>query len=93
MTADRRESSAQHLGKYIRCPECGEQIPMVPVLSEMIQNIESHLEIHKENERRDTTLPRVNELFIQDSLTEQVLQRAAESTEAPNKNSTWIRLE
>ena len=34
--------------KYITCPHCGEQILMVPALSDMIQAIEDHLSTHKE---------------------------------------------
>ena len=78
--------------KYVRCPECGEQIPMVPVLSQMIQNIEDHLETHRQNQQSDLTVPQINELYIQDSLTEQVLQRAAENVDSPNRHP-WIKLE
>jgi len=88
-----KPSNTQTLNRYIRCPECGEQIQMVPVLSQMIQNIETHLETHREQSKTDLTVPQINELCIRDNLTEQVLQRAAENAEAPNKNSTWIKLE
>ena len=66
--------------KYIKCPNCGEQIQMMPSLPQMIEAIEDHLLTHKERNVypkhdpiRHPKSPSINE-----DLTEQVLMRAAE---------------
>ncbi len=80
--------------RYIRCPDCGEQIMMVPVLSEMIEIIENHIATHEHlNQNINLPLPRPKAPVLREDLTEQVLLKAAETTETPNKNSLWIKLE
>jgi len=70
--------------KYITCPHCGEQIHMVPVLSDMIQAIENHLETHKEGSYpnldplQHPKTPRIRDDPAEEDLAEQVLMRAAE---------------
>ena len=43
--------------KYIKCPECGEAILMVPTLGEMIASIESHIVSHKTHHHPDLKVP------------------------------------
>lgn len=75
--------------RYIICPHCGEQIPMVPVLSDMIQAIENHLSTHKEG-----TYPKHDPIqhpkapSLSEDLAEQVLMRAAEIGETLSKEPT-----
>ena len=81
--------------RFIRCPDCGEQIQMVPVLSQMIEAIENHISTHKEN----TDYPKHDPIqhpkapCIREGLTEQVLVRAAEIGGALSRNSTWLNTE
>jgi hypothetical protein len=79
--------------RCIRCPDCGEEIMMVPVLSEMIEAIENHLATHKEPRAQlshDIPLHHPKAPELRENLTEQVLQRAAEISDALNRNQTWI---
>lgn len=65
--------------KYITCPHCGEQILMVPTLSDMIQAIENHLSTHKEGAYpKHDPIEHPKASFISEELAEQVLVRAAE---------------
>jgi hypothetical protein len=95
MTTDvdkERNDSPHNLNKFIRCPDCGEQIIMVPNLGDMIEAIENHLATHGEPLKPDALgCPRAPK--IEDDLTVQVLQRAAEISGALNRNSTWVNLE
>lgn len=95
MTGKETESTPQpnSLNKCIRCPECGEEIMMVPILAQMITNIETHIATHKEHLDKEREIHHPREPWIRDDLTEQVLQKAAETAEMPNRNQTWIRLE
>jgi len=89
------EASPQNL-RYIRCPDCGEEIMMVPVLAQMIESIENHMTTHKEHKehsKHDLTIPHPKTPFIRENLTEQVLTRAAEISDALNKNQTWVNQE
>jgi hypothetical protein len=77
--------------RCIRCPDCGEEIMMVPVLSQMIEAIENHISTHREHPHpRDDSLPHPRAPNIEETLAEQVLTRAAEISDALSKNSTWI---
>jgi hypothetical protein len=79
--------------RYIRCPDCGEEIMMVPVLSQMIESIENHLATHKdqpEHLKLNSGIPRPRIPNIEETLAEQVLTRAAEISDALGKNSIWI---
>lgn len=82
--------------KCIRCPDCGEQIVMVPVLSQMIEAIEEHISTHRahgESPRSELPLHHPRTPEIRENLTEQVLQRAAEISDALGRNQTWINKE
>jgi hypothetical protein len=99
MNADVSESgySSVRNVKCIRCPDCGEEILMVPVLSEMIEAIENHISTHKEPRAQlnaDLQLHHpVAPTPLRESLTEQVLTRAAELSDALNRNQSWINHE
>jgi hypothetical protein len=71
---------------------------MVPVLSEMIEAIENHISTHKEHSKPyfSDDLPLKHPVAptpLRENLTEQVLQRAAELSDALNRNQTWINQE
>jgi L-lactate utilization protein LutB len=75
--------------KCITCPHCGEQIPMEPSLSDMIQAIENHLSTHKEGAYpKHDPLKRPSVPSLSEDLTEQVLIRAAEIGESLSKEPT-----
>ena len=87
------QESIPEKARCIRCPDCGEEIMMVPVLAQMIEAIENHIGSHKEHPdrlKRDLAIPHPGEPQIEENLAEQVLQRAAEISDALSKNSTWI---
>ena len=87
------ESSPHTPNKYIRCPDCGEQILMMPNLSQMIEAIETHLSTHDAQAKLNPIVKHLREPVIEDSLTEQVLLTAAEVKGTANRNATWINLE
>jgi hypothetical protein len=79
--------------RYIRCPDCGEEIMMVPVLGQMIEAIENHISTHKDHvnlPNHDLPMPHPRAPNIEENLAEQVLTRAAEISDALGKNPTWI---
>ncbi len=80
--------------RYIRCPDCGEEIAMVPVLSQMIEAIENHISTHRDHPaeypKRDLAVAHPRTPEIEENLAEQVLTRAAEISDALSKNSGWI---
>ena len=87
-----QESTSENI-RYIRCPDCGEEIMMVPVLGQMIEAIENHITTHKEpsgEPKRDLPIQHPTAPCIRENLTEQVLQRAAEISDALGKNKTWV---
>jgi hypothetical protein len=86
------EESSQTMNRFIRCPDCGEEIAMVPVLGQMIEAIENHIATHKLQPNHDFKSHH-KAPCIRDDLTVQVLQRAAEISGELNKNQTWINLE
>ena len=61
---------------FIRCPECGEEILMIPTLRVMHQAIENHVRKHKERLRADPIREHQMAIFIRLSLVTQVLQCA-----------------
>jgi hypothetical protein len=91
----KEDLSEQTQIKYIRCPECGEKIMMVPTLDEMIEAIDSHVSTHKKQPNADLTVPHLKAPTICMELTKQVLQRASDmlDDEVPNtrqKPSLWL---
>jgi len=66
---------------------------MVPVLSEMIEAIENHISTHKDHSSslsHNLPLNHPGAPQLRENLTEQVLTRAAEISDALNRNQTWI---
>ena len=64
--------------KYIKCPECGEAILMVPTLGDMIASIENHIGSHKKHPHDDLTLTHLKKPVIQLDLAQQVLLQASD---------------
>jgi len=71
-------SNQQSLKKYIRCPECGEAILMVPTLGEMITSIENHITSHRKHPHDDLTVAHLKRPIIQLDLAQQVLLQASD---------------
>jgi hypothetical protein len=64
---------------FIKCPECCEEILMVPTLRKMNEAIENHVRIHKELLKANPILEHQKAIHIRLVLAEQVLQQAAKS--------------
>jgi hypothetical protein len=64
---------------FIKCPECSEEILMVPTLRKMNEAIENHVRIHKELLKANPTLKYRKAIHIRLVLMEQVLQQASSS--------------
>lgn len=60
----------------IKCPDCGEEILMIPTLSVMNVAIEKHVRYHKAQLKFDPFERQRTAIKIRLSLTSQVLQRA-----------------
>ena len=90
-----KEKNCPSQKKYIVCPDCGEQILMVPVLSQMIETIQNHLSTHKDqgDYPKHDHIQHPKEPCINEGLAEQVLIRAAEIGEALSRNQTWLNTE
>jgi hypothetical protein len=73
--------------KFIRCPECGEEILMVPTLGEMIEVIENHVELHKKRPKNDVPFNHIKTPTIRIDLTQQVLLQASDMMDLPRKPS------
>ena len=61
----------------IRCPECGEEILMLPSLRKMSEAIECHVKIHKDFPITSTILNQQMVMHIRLDLAQQVLQKAS----------------
>jgi hypothetical protein len=59
---------------FIRCPECGEEILMIPTLRIMNVAIENHVLIHKEQLKANPITQHQTAIFIRLSLMDQVLK-------------------
>jgi hypothetical protein len=59
---------------FIKCPNCGEEILMVPTLRIMNQAIENHIDKHKEQLKADAIKEHEAAIFIRLSLMRQVLR-------------------
>jgi|PlaIllAssembly_1097288.scaffolds.fasta_scaffold803575_1 hypothetical protein len=89
------EGNMSSPNRYIRCPDCGEQILMVPVLSQMIESIENHLSTHKDHSDHVNHDPiqHPKTPCINEDLADQVLIRAAEIGGVLSRNQTWVNTE
>jgi hypothetical protein len=61
---------------FIKCPECGEEILMIPTLRVMNDAIENHVHKHKEQLKDDPIKEHQMAISIRLCLTGQVLQQA-----------------
>src|SRR5664280_2124558 len=64
--------------KYIRCPECGEAILMVPSLDEMIASIDNHLTYHRKHPHNDLIVAHLKKPGLQLDLAQQALLQASD---------------
>ena len=62
---------------FIKCPECGEQILMIPVLKKMNEAIENHVKVHKAQPEVNSLLNHHTAMQIRLDLAQQVLQQAS----------------
>jgi len=62
---------------FIKCPECGEQILMVPALRKMNEAIENHVKVHKEQTEVNSLINHHTAMQIRLDLAQQVLQQAS----------------
>lgn len=76
--------------KYIKCPECGEAILMVPTLSEMIASIENHIISHRSHPHDDTKVPHLKSPAIQLDLAQQAILQASDIMAPTQKPSIWL---
>ena len=60
----------------IHCPECGEEILMIPTLRVMSVAIENHVNKHKERLKADSIKMHQTAIFVRLSLVSQVLQKS-----------------
>ena len=75
--------------RCIRCPECGEEILMVPTLGKMIEAIENHIGTHRK-QRTNRTEFTLEPTSIRTTLTEQVLEQASRLNGISLKPSPWF---
>jgi hypothetical protein len=64
----------------IKCPDCGEEILMIPTLRVMNEAIENHVHIHKEQLKADPIREHQKAISIRISLMGQVLRKACKLT-------------
>jgi DNA-directed RNA polymerase subunit RPC12/RpoP len=62
---------------YIKCPECGDEILMIPTLKTMNQAIENHVKIHKELLKNNPLERQKTAIQIRLDLAQQVLKQAS----------------
>ncbi len=78
-------NNQQSSKKYIKCPECGEAILLVPTLGQMIASIENHIVSHRKHPHDDLTLAHLKKPDIQLDLAQQVLLQASDMTTPSQK--------
>jgi len=61
---------------FIRCPECGEEILLIPRLRVMSDAIEAHVHVHKEQLKAEPIKVHHKAIVIRLALVGQVLQQA-----------------
>ena len=67
---------------FIKCPECGEEILIVPTLKKMNEAIECHVQQHRAEAASSLLLKHTRPINIRLALAEQILQLP------PNKRAT-----
>ena len=88
---NRKTVNLQSSKKFIRCPECGEPILMVPSLDEMIGSIENHLTSHRKQQHNDLTVAHLKKPALQLDLAQQALQQASDIMNPSQKPSFGFR--
>ncbi len=86
-----KTTNQKSLKKYIRCPECGEPILMVPSLDEMIVSIDNHLTSHRKHLHNDLTVVHLKKPALQLDLAQQALQQASYIMNPSQKPSFGFR--
>ncbi len=61
---------------FVICPECGEDILMIPTLRMMSEAIENHIQKHKEHLKNDPIRMHQTAIFVRLSLMTQVLEQS-----------------
>jgi hypothetical protein len=61
---------------FIKCPECGEEILMIPTLRVMNEAIENHVHIHRKQLKTEPIKEHQKAIYIRLTLMSQVLQQA-----------------
>jgi hypothetical protein len=64
---------------FIKCPECGEEILMLPSLRKMNEAIENHVKLHKELLKNSPLISNIKSMNIRLDLAQQVLLQASDS--------------
>jgi hypothetical protein len=64
---------------FIICPECGEEILMIPTLKVMSEAIENHVQKHKSQLRGNPIKGHQVAIFVRLSLMTQVLQQSCKT--------------
>ncbi len=62
---------------FIKCPDCGDEILMIPTLKTMNQAIENHIKIHKELLKNQPLQRQKTAIQIRLDLAQQVLKKAS----------------
>ncbi len=62
---------------FIKCPECGEEILMIPALKKMNEAIENHVKLHKDLLDDNPIQKHNTAMYIRLDLAQQVLQQAS----------------
>lgn len=61
--------------KFIKCPECGEEILITPALRKMNEAIENHVQLHREELESNLLLKYTKPINIRLDLAQQILQK------------------
>jgi hypothetical protein len=85
-------ADVEQINKFIRCPECGEQIQMVPALADMIAIIEDHMSIHKDHLNKELPSSCINGPLINERITEPDMLQEGTTRDIP-KDISWIKIE
>jgi len=68
-------NSIQNRRRFIKCPECGEEILITPTLREMNEAIENHVQFHKEERESNLLAKYTKPINIRLALAKQLLYK------------------
>ena len=60
---------------FIKCPECGKEILIVPTLRKMNEAIENHVQLHKEETAPNLLIKHTKPISIRLALAQQILHK------------------